>query len=108
MLPVDEDVVITSRQALEQTDLPSSAVVLGGGAVGVEFASVYNAYGVDVTIVELMPRILPNEDEEISRLLERSLGRKGITIMTGTRAVGFSRNGPRANLMVEGTPARWA
>ena len=101
ILPLDEDVVITSRQALEQTDLPSSAVVLGGGAVGVEFASVYNAYGVDVTIVELMSRILPNEDEEISQLLERSLSRKGITVMTGTRAVGFSRNGSRANLMVE-------
>ena len=69
--------------------------------MGVEFASVYNAYGVDVTIVELMPRILPNEDEEISRLLERSLTRQGITVMTGARAVGFSRNGPRANLMVE-------
>ena len=101
MLTVDQDLVITSRQALEQTDLPSSAVVLGGGAVGVEFASVYNAYGVDVTIVELMPRILPNEDEEISRLLERSLTRQGITVMTGARAVGFSHNSPRANLLVE-------
>ena len=55
ILPIDEEVVITSRQALEQSDLPTKAVVLGGGAIGVEFASVYNSYGVNVTIVEMMP-----------------------------------------------------
>ena len=77
ILPIDEEVVITSRQALEQTDLPTKAVVLGGGAIGVEFASVYNSYGVNVTIVEMMPRLLPNEDEEISKLLERSLRQEG-------------------------------
>ena len=57
------------------------------GAIGVEFASVYNSYGVNVTIVEMMPQLLPNEDAEISKLLERSLRRKGINIMTGARAL---------------------
>ena len=101
ILPIDEEVVITSRQALEQADLPSNAVVLGGGAIGVEFASVYNSYGVNVTIVEMMTRLLPNEDAEISKLLERSLRRKGIGIMTGARAFAFERNGDSAVLRVE-------
>lgn len=100
-LPVDEDLVITSRQALEQTNLPSSAVVVGGGAVGVEFASVYNAYGVDVTIVELLPRLLPNEDEEISQQLERSLSKQGINVMTGSKVTGMTRDGNGATLRVE-------
>ncbi len=100
-LPIDEKVVISSRQALEQTDLPTKAVVLGGGAIGVEFASVYNSYGVNVTIVEMMPRLLPNEDAEISRLLERSLRRKGIGIMTGAKAFAFERDGDGAVLKVE-------
>ena len=101
ILPIDEEVVISSRQALEQTDLPTKAVVLGGGAIGVEFASVYNSYGVNVTIVEMMPRLLPNEDAEISKLLERSLRRKGITIMTGAKAVDFHRDDDGAVLRVE-------
>ena len=101
ILPIDEEVVISSRQALEQTDLPTKAVVLGGGAIGVEFASVYNSYGVNVTIVEMMPRLLPNEDAEISKLLERSLRRKGITIMTGAKAVDFHRDDDGAVLRVK-------
>ncbi len=101
ILPIDEEVVITSRQALEQSHLPSNAVVLGGGAIGVEFASVYNSYGVNVTIVEMMPRLLPNEDPEISQLLERSLRRKGIGIMTGARAFAFDRDEDSGVLRVE-------
>ena len=101
ILPIDEEIVITSRQALEQTDLPTRAVVLGGGAIGVEFASVYNSYGVNVTIVEMMPRLLPNEDAEISKLLERSLRRKGINIMTDASAFAFERVDDGAVLKVQ-------
>ena len=101
ILPIDEEIVISSRQALEQTELPARAVVLGGGAIGVEFASIYNSYGVNVTIVEMMPRLLPNEDAEISKLLERALRRKGINIMTGARAVGFERTDEGAVVKVE-------
>ena len=101
-LPIDGEQVITSREALEQKDLPSSAVIVGGGAVGVEFASIYNAYGVNVTIVELLPRILPNEDEEISQQLERSLSKRGITLMTSTKVADMTPNGNRATLQVEG------
>ena len=101
-LPIDGEQVITSREALEQKDLPPSAVIVGGGAVGVEFASVYNAYGVNVTIVEMLPHILPNEDEEISQQLERSLSRRGIALMTSSKVAGVTHNGNRTTLRVEG------
>ncbi len=90
-LPIDGNFVITSRQALEQTTLPSSVVIVGGGPVGVEFASIYSAYGVQVTMVETLPRLLPYEDEEISRRLERSFSKRGIKIMTGSEIVGVTR-----------------
>ena len=65
-LPVDGEIVITSREAIIKKDLPERAVIVGGGATGVEFAYIYNNYGVDVTIVELQSRLVPSEDEEIS------------------------------------------
>ena len=82
-LPVDGGRIITSRESIVLTDLPSSMVIVGGGAIGVEFAYVYAMYGVDVTIVELLPRLVPNEDEDISAQLERSFRSLGINIMTG-------------------------
>ena len=83
-LPVDGELVMTSREALELRQLPSSVVIVGAGATGVEFAYLYNAYGVEVTVVELMPQVVPNEDEEISQLLERELSREGIKFMVGS------------------------
>jgi len=100
-LPLDTGLVVTSRQALEQTNLPSKAVVIGGGAIGVEFASIYNAYGVDVTIVELLPRLLPNEDEEISQRLERSLSRKGINILTNAKVTGTTQHSGHSSVDLE-------
>ena len=88
-LPVDGHSVITSREALELRELPPSIVIVGAGATGVEFAYLCNAYGVDVTVVELLPRVVPNEDEEISQQLERALTREGIRFMTGSRVVGL-------------------
>ncbi len=87
-LPVDGDRIITSRESIVLTDLPSSMVIVGGGAIGVEFAYVYAMYGVDVTIVELLPRLVPNEDEDISAQLERSFRSLGINIMTGAAVTG--------------------
>ena len=82
-LPVDGRTVITSRHALELKDLPSSVAIVGGGAVGMEFAYLYNVYGVRVTVVELLPRVVPNEDEEISQQIENILSREGISFVTG-------------------------
>ena len=65
--------------------VPKSAIVVGAGAIGVEFADFWNAFGVDVTIVEAMPRIVPVEDEDVSATLERALKKKGIKIHTGAR-----------------------
>jgi dihydrolipoamide dehydrogenase len=64
-------------------------VIVGGGAIGMEFAYLYKMYGVEVTVVELLPRLIPNEDEEISRQLERSFSRHGINVMTGAGVTGL-------------------
>ena len=82
-LPVDGEKVITSREAIVLDELPASIIIVGGGAIGVEFAYLYRTYGVDVTIVELLPRLVPNEDEEISPVLERSFEKQGIIVMFG-------------------------
>ena len=83
-LPIDSDRVITSRESIVMSNLPKSIVIVGGGAIGVEFAYIYSTYGVDVTVVEYLPRLIPNEDEEISSQLERSFARQKINVMTGT------------------------
>jgi dihydrolipoamide dehydrogenase len=79
------DHVLDSKKALQLKAAPKSVVIIGGGAIGVEFASIWNAYGTDVTIVEMMPEILPNEDEDISREARKQYERKGIRIFTKTK-----------------------
>jgi dihydrolipoamide dehydrogenase len=74
--------VITSDEALELKEVPSSMLIVGGGVIGVEFASVFNALGTKVTIVELLPRIIPSEDEEISEQLKKFLIKSGIEVNT--------------------------
>ncbi len=80
---VDGKKVVTYWEAILQEDLPKSVVVIGSGAIGVEFSTVWNAYGVDVTIVEMLPRIVPLEDEEVSKELEKEFKKRGIKTMTG-------------------------
>ncbi len=89
-LPVDGVRVMTSREALAARTLPKSVVIVGGGAIGVEFAYFYNALGVDVTVVEMQKQILPTEDEEVARTLHRSFEKQGIKIHTGTTCGNFS------------------
>ena len=84
---VDGERVITSNEALRLEHAPKSLVIIGAGAVGVEFADIYAAYGVQVTILEALDRILPVEDEEISTLLAKSFSRHGITLRTKTKVV---------------------
>ena len=100
-LPIDGEKVITSRESIVQTQLPSSIAIVGGGAIGVEFAYIYKMYGVDVTVVELLPRLIPNEDEEISPLLERAFSRMEINVMTGTGVTGVDTSAGGAKLSVE-------
>ena len=75
--------IITSRESIVAEDVPGSIAIIGGGAIGVEFAYIYRMYGADVTVIELLPRIVPNEDEEISQQLERAFNRHGIKMQTG-------------------------
>ncbi|WP_434619328.1 dihydrolipoyl dehydrogenase [Arthrobacter sp. A5] len=84
--------VITSDTALTMDYLPKSVIVLGGGVIGVEFASVWKSFGVDVTIVEGLPSLVPNEDAAIIKVLERSFKKRGIKFSTGTFFQGVEQN----------------
>jgi dihydrolipoamide dehydrogenase len=96
---IDEKSVISSNGAVRNEAKPKSIVVIGAGAVGVEFADVYRSYGVEVTLLEALPRIVPIEDEEVSTQLTRSLSRRGITIKTGVKVSAVKPGG--AGVVVE-------
>lgn len=95
IMPVDGKRIISSKEALTLTTLPESMIIVGSGAIGCEFAWVYAALGVKVTIVEYLPQMLPLADEEVSRTLERSFRKMKATVLTGTavKAVRVNENG---------------
>jgi dihydrolipoamide dehydrogenase len=82
---IDGKRVVTYLEAILQENLPDSVIIIGAGAIGVEFATIWHSYGTDVTIVEMLPRLLPLEDEEISKELAKSFSKQGINILTGHR-----------------------
>ena len=82
---IDGKTVLTNREILQMDSIPKSLVVVGAGAVGVEFSSIFRTFGTDVTILEALPRIVPLEDEEISPELEKAFKKKGIKIETGAK-----------------------
>ena len=82
--PIDGRQIITSREALELSVVPASLLIIGGGVEGCEFASLYSGLGAHVTVVELLPRLLPTEDEDISTLMTRELKKRGVEILAGT------------------------
>ena len=84
-ITIDRKRVITSDEAIGLKDIPKSIVILGSGAVGVEFASIFRRFGSDVTIIELLPRLVPVEDDAVSAELEKSFKRQGIKVLTGTK-----------------------
>jgi dihydrolipoamide dehydrogenase len=86
-LAIDGEYVITSDEALELSSLPSSIVIVGGGVIGIEWASLLNDFGVQVTVLEYADRILPFEDEEVSRELARLLKRRKVNIVTGAKVL---------------------
>jgi len=91
LFPIDGRQIITSKQALDLARIPSRLLIVGGGVEGCEFASLYNGLGTVVTIVELLPRLLPLEDEEIGRFMERELKKRGVDIRTGTTVENVER-----------------
>ena len=81
----DHKTIVTNRSILELPEIPKTLIVIGAGAVGVEFASIYNSFGTQVTILEALPRIVPVEDEEISAELEKAYRKRNIDIQTGCK-----------------------
>ena len=96
----DGDRVWTYRHAMTPKVMPSKLLVIGSGAIGIEFASFYNDMGVDVTVVEMMDRVVPVEDADVSAFLEKGLTKQGIKIMTGAgvEALAVSGNGVKAKI----------
>jgi len=85
---IDGKHVVTSDELLEVTEIPKSLIILGAGAIGVEFATIFNRFGSEVTLVEMLPRVLPLEDEECSAELDKALRKRGIKVHTGVTAQG--------------------
>jgi dihydrolipoamide dehydrogenase len=81
---IDRKRIITSDEAIALKEIPKSIAIMGSGAVGVEFGSIFRRFGSEVTIIELLPRIVPIEDEAVSAELERSFRKQGIKVLTGT------------------------
>lgn len=100
-LEVDRGSVITSREALALDSLPRSILIVGAGAIGIEFAHLLNAFGVNVTVVELLDRILPLEDEEVSEELRKIFAKRGIRFLTGAKVTGVSREHGNCRVSIE-------
>lgn len=92
--------VVTYWEAILQETLPKSVVVIGGGAIGVEFATVWNAYGAKVTVVEMLPTLVPREDEEIATELGKQFAKAGITVKVGTKVEGIDISGAAVKVKV--------
>ncbi|MDH3745122.1 MAG: dihydrolipoyl dehydrogenase [Acidobacteriota bacterium] len=99
--PTDGRRIVNSDHLLELPEMPEKMVVVGSGAVGSEFASIYRSFGSEVTLVEMLPRILPLEDEEISGELLKQFGKRGIECLTGTRLAGVDDSGDRLSVRLE-------
>jgi len=100
-LEVDGDRVLFSDHALKLDRVPASVIVLGGGVIGVEFASIWKSFGSDVTIVEALPHLVPLEDESSCKLLERAFRRRGITFKLGARFAGVERTDQGVRVSLE-------
>jgi dihydrolipoamide dehydrogenase len=94
--------IMTSDEALSLDHVPPRVVVLGGGVIGVEFASVFRSFGVEVTIVEALPRLVAAEDESLSKQLERAYRKRGIALRTGVRFQSASTTGDTVSVALEG------
>ncbi len=99
-LPIDGKDVITSREALELKELPSPIVIVGAGPIGMEFAYIYRAYGADVTVVEMLPHLLPREDADVSAVVEKEVGKLGIKFRVNTKVESAQKVSDKVRLQV--------
>lgn len=100
-LELDGERIISSYEALTLDHVPDSAIVLGGGVIGVEFASVWRSFGTDVTIVEALPRLVPAEDEAASKAVERAFRKRGVGFTTGNPFTGVERSDTGVRVTLE-------
>ena len=100
-LPQDGKKIIGYRQAMTLDKQPEKLVVVGSGAIGIEFAYFYNSMGTDVTVVEYLPNIVPLEDEEVSKQLERTFKKSGIKVMTSSEVTGVDTSGDGCKVTVK-------
>src|SRR5918994_1479520 len=107
-IEIDRKRIITSDEAINMKTIPKSIVIMGSGAVGVEFASIFRRFGSDVTIIELLPRIVPVEDEAVSTELERSFRKQGIKVLTGTRVTSAKAGADSVEIEAQMPDARTA
>jgi len=98
----DEKTVLSSTGALMLEKLPKRICILGGGAIGVEFAHIMNAFGVEVHLVEMLDQLLPLEDGEAVEVLVRSFKKRGVNIYTSTKATGYAKSGKALKVSLEG------
>ncbi|MGV8075119.1 MAG: dihydrolipoyl dehydrogenase [Syntrophobacteraceae bacterium] len=102
----DENRVMSSTGILSMTKLPGSLIILGGGAIGCEFAYIMNAFGVKVTLVEMESHILPFEDDDIAAILEKSFKQSKIDVLTNTRAVSLKKTDKAVEVTLQGSDAK--
>jgi dihydrolipoamide dehydrogenase len=101
-LPHNGKSVISSKEAMNLAEQPKEMVIIGAGAIGVEFAYIYNAFGTKVTVIEMLPNLLPVEDTEVGQELQKSFTKQGVRCLTDTKCVNFKDNGNSVSIDVEG------
>jgi dihydrolipoamide dehydrogenase len=105
-IEVDRKKIIFSDEAIHLAAVPKSIAIMGSGAVGVEFASIFRSYGSEVTVIELLPRLVPGEDEAVSAELERAFKKRGIKVMTGAKVTAAKAGAKGVDLEVQGADAK--
>ena len=97
---INDKTLLTYHQALQLTEAPKSMVIIGAGAIGMEFSYVFSSYGAEVTVVEMLPRLLPLEDEDISKEMEKQTNRQGIKTKTGTKVEKIDDHGDNVTVTI--------
>ncbi len=100
-IPVDREFIITSKEAMSLPKLPKEMIIIGGGAIGVEFAYFYSVYGTKVTIIEMLDNIVPVEDKEVSTTLARSFKKRKINLYTGTKVEKAKVNNKKVKVLID-------
>jgi dihydrolipoamide dehydrogenase len=103
---IDEEVILSSTGAVRREHAPRSLAIIGAGAVGMEFADVYSAYGTAVTVLEALPRVLPIEDEEVSAQVARSFARRGVTLRAGATVTAVKASAAGVVVETDGEPVQ--